>query len=256
MPTYHSPHHYLRATSSSGVSLNGVPWEDVDLTDGSWTLTDPDNLVQSVTHSNGFNNVTWNAANPTADTAVGKFYNWANSSDNKAPRWHKNLLIDGVQPTVRDYILFNSFMENDDAVNDFNQSVILCTAIDPTSNPVTSMDLSGGMHIKNTNSNTAYGTLQYTGLTSSSTGGPDSGVISSFHGGGSRGAGVYHTHKPGVSPFETRIAGSRNSNRHNLTSTLTLKVVVGVGIRSNGDVVALNDQQSFKLRYNAVKLTL
>lgn len=255
MPTFPSPHSYLRSISG-GTSLNGIPWVDIDLTDGSWTLTDPDSLVQTVTHSNGFNTVTWNAANPTADTAVGKFYNWANSSDNRAPRWHKNLLIDGVQPTVRDYILFNSFMENDDAVNDFNQSVILCTGIDPTSNPVTSMDLSGGMYAKLSNGNAAYGTLQYTGQTSSFSGAPDSGVVSSFQGGRSRGSGVYHTHVSGVSPFESRTVGSRNSNRMFLTSTLTLKVVVGVGIRANGDVVALNDQQSFKLRYNAVKLTL
>lgn len=257
MAIFHSSKDALSGPGGgSGVSLNGIPWIDIDLTDQSWTLTDPDNLVQSVTHSNGFNTVTWNAANPQADTSVGRHYNWASNYDNRAPRWHKNLLIDGVQPTVREYILFNAFMENNGSVNDFNQSVILCTGIDLFSNPVTSNDLSGGMYTKLINGNAAYGTLQYTGQSSSLMGGPDSGVTSSFQGGRSRGAGIYHTHTTGVSPLETRAVGSRPSNRFNLTPTLTLKVVVGVGIRANQDVVALNDQQSFKLRYNAVKLTL
>jgi hypothetical protein len=32
----------------------------IDLTDGSWTLEDPDSLLDSVSYSSGYNTVTWN----------------------------------------------------------------------------------------------------------------------------------------------------------------------------------------------------
>lgn len=256
MPTYHSPHHYLRATSSSGTSLDGIPWNTINLTDGSWTLVDPDNLVQSVSYSNGFNTVTWNAANPTASNTIGRHYNWVNSYEKKAPRWYKNLTIEGTQITARDYVLFNTFMENDDSVNDFNQVFCLGTGINPANNGVGDIDISGGICNKATNGTAAYGVLQWTGSTASNSGAPDSGVTTSFHGGRARGSGVYHTHKTGVSPFETQAAGSRNTNQLNRTATDTLKIVVGVGIRSNGDVVDPGSEQRFKLSYNSIKLTL
>lgn len=256
MPTFPSPQSYLRSIGG-GTSLNGIPWIDIDLTDGSWTLTDPDSLVQSVTHSNGLNTVTWNELNPQSDTSVGRHYNWAQNYDRKAPRWHKNLVVEGYQLTVRDYIMFTAFMENDDSVNDFNSSVVLATGRNLVSNAVGDNDIAGGYLSKLTNNAAAaYGALQYTGQTSSNTSGPDAGVISSFQGGRARGSGVYHTLKPGVTPFETRLAGSRNSNQLDRPATDTVKIVVGVGIRSNSDSVALNDQQRFKLRYNVVKLTL
>lgn len=52
------------ASTGGGTTtdLAALPLGDaIDLTDGSWTLLDPDSLVKSTTHSSGVNTVTFNA---------------------------------------------------------------------------------------------------------------------------------------------------------------------------------------------------
>ena len=83
------------APPAASASLANLPLTVVDLTDGSWTLEDPDNLVASVTHAGGDNIVTWNAlAAGSAD------YNWSGGTNHRAPRWYKLLDIDGTQVVV------------------------------------------------------------------------------------------------------------------------------------------------------------
>ena len=46
--------------AGGAASLTDIAFQTIDLTDGSWTLLDPDSLVDTVTFSGGFNTVTWN----------------------------------------------------------------------------------------------------------------------------------------------------------------------------------------------------
>jgi hypothetical protein len=80
------------APAAGGDDLNAVTWTDVDLTDGSWTETDPDSLASSVSIAAGVNKVT------LAELAVGSInYNWTSGSTHRAPRYHKLLVPDGDQ---------------------------------------------------------------------------------------------------------------------------------------------------------------
>jgi len=67
--------------TGGGVSLASLPWRTVDLTDGSWSLTDPDSLVKSNTYSGGFNNVVMNAL-----AAGNTDYAWGSAPRSSAPR--------------------------------------------------------------------------------------------------------------------------------------------------------------------------
>jgi hypothetical protein len=98
MAIYHSPYSYLK--NGNGTSLDNVPYSlPIDLTDGSWTLFDPDSLVANVSHSNGFNTVVWNNLAPGNQN-----YNWGSGASHRSPRWYKDLEINGSQVTVEDII--------------------------------------------------------------------------------------------------------------------------------------------------------
>ena len=66
------------ASGGGGGSLYDVSMGSaVNLTDGSWTLSDPDSLVDSVSFSGGFNTVTMNAL-----AAGASHYRWDSSATN------------------------------------------------------------------------------------------------------------------------------------------------------------------------------
>ena len=104
-----------------GTSLADLTPVLVDLTDG-WTLYDPDNLVQSVTHSAGWNTVTWEAAGASSN------YNWSTASGSqRAPRWYKKLILSTTQVVSTDCLAFHSEMEAS-RTDDFLSKVILTVA--------------------------------------------------------------------------------------------------------------------------------
>lgn len=255
MSTYHSPNSYLRSISGGQDSPEAfLTWNDIDLTDGTWQLDDPDNLVQSVSFSNGFNTVVWNVCNPNSDQVVGREYNWGTISAKRAPRWHRNLLLNSVNITGEDYIVFNTYMRNDESVNDFNQSAVVGCSAEPDSTVTNNLALSGGYFTKLTNGATAYGSFGKNGSATSSSQGPGAGLATSFRGGGSAGSGAYHTIQSNQFPFLTHQAGSRNTNDYNVNIANNISVVVGVGLRSNTDSVDNGHEQRFAARYSFAKL--
>tara|TARA_R110000868_G_scaffold111289_4_gene300703 strand:+ start:3276 stop:4049 length:774 start_codon:yes stop_codon:yes gene_type:complete len=79
-----------------GDDLNALTWTTVDLADGSWTLTDPDSMVQSVSSAGGVNTVIMN------ELAAGSSnYRWDSGSAHRAPRWSK-LAAPGGEQLVSD----------------------------------------------------------------------------------------------------------------------------------------------------------
>ena len=120
------------------LSFFNVSSELIDLTDGTWTLEDPDSLVQSVTFSNGFNTVTWNALGAGSNN-----YKWTQGSTHRSPRWYKLLKLDGNQITSDDCMTFQASGKLDESVKDFDHEVVWGICSDPTSTAAATIDGSG-----------------------------------------------------------------------------------------------------------------
>ena len=227
-----------------GGTLYKPTFNEVNLTDGSWTLYDPDSLVQSVSFSGGYNTVTWNAL------AVASLnYNWAAGGEHRAPRWYKDNSIDGNLVNTIDFNVFTSVLQVDETVDDFNQAVLMGIAQDPAVTDLFYVDASGGYFTKLTGNDPAWGTHQYASATTGTNASVDYSVCTIMRGGQLMGSGVYinadSTDDVGY------VQGSRNSNT-TVIATATpapTSVIVGVGVRSNTDTVGAGDQQRFRAQY-------
>ncbi len=76
------------------TGLQDIALDEIDLTDGTWTLEDPDGLVDTVAFSSGTNTVTFNAV------AGSNNYNISSGTTFRGPRWYKLLSISGQQATT------------------------------------------------------------------------------------------------------------------------------------------------------------
>ena len=72
------------APPAASASLYDLTLTEVNLADGSWTLEDPDSLVDTVTYSASGNLVTWNTL-----AAGSANYRWDSGTTVRAPRWYK-----------------------------------------------------------------------------------------------------------------------------------------------------------------------
>jgi len=226
-----------------GASLYNLPMTEVNLTDGSWALLDPDGLVDTVSFAGGYNTVTFNAGGNTSNQR------WTGTTTVTAPRWYKTLEIDGNTVTLLDPMWFVCRMENNLLVDDFNQQNIFGTAADPTATDTNIMGLAGGTWLRSVLANTGYGVI--TGNANTTFADPDT-VFSHaavMQGGGANGAATYIQYD-GTNTAER--AGSRNSNILAMAGT-NRHLVVGVGINTDVTVISGGDQVSFKLKYIALQ---
>ena len=230
-----------------GTSLFEVALQEINVTDGTWTLLDPDNLVKSVAFSSGFITVTWNALDGSAD------YNWSAGTDIRSPRWYKTLQIDGNTVTNDNLTVITTQIQQGLDVADFNNECVVGVANDATSTVLLTMDGSGGLANRVGTGNPAYGTWQANSATSSANANSDFGMATVMRGFRAVGSGVYLNVNSDVSPPAVTTAGSRNSNQNTAaTSSMNQQLIVGIGIRSNTDDIAQDDQQKFKASFQAV----
>jgi len=233
---------WILGPESSGIYKPSL--EQVNLTDGSWTLYDPDSLIQSVSFSGGYNTVTWNAL------AVASLdYNWAAGGDHRAPRWYKDNSIDGNIVTSMDYNIFTSVLQVDGTVDDFNQAVLVGVALGPATTALAFVDVSGGYVTKQTSNIPAWGTQQYASATTGTNASVDYGVCTVMRGGNLMGSGVYINSDS--TDDRGYVQGSRNSNTTLIASAVAANtsVMVGVGVRASADTVGAGDQQRFRAQY-------
>lgn len=127
------------------TGLANIAMEQIDLTDGTWTLEDPDNLVSSTAHAGGINTITWNAATGSANLTM------TTGSDFRGPRWYKLLSISGTQATTATPLVFVADIEPDvSSGSDFNQKHYFGTSHNPTSTVVNTISgVGGGYQISN-----------------------------------------------------------------------------------------------------------
>lgn len=227
------------------ASLYDLPGEVVDLTDGSWTLVDPDSLVDSVTFANGYNTVTWNAL------AVGSVdYNWSGGTDHRAPRWYKALEIDGTRVSSADVLVCTTLLELDASVRDFGQQVVCGPSLQPDSTVASFIDGTGGCIQAGKTGNVSYGTWQSNQSSVNSTGAPLYGVCTVTRGNNGLGSGAsYHVKSDGT--VGNTQARASNINSATVSDT-DLFVMVGVGTRTNTDTIVAGDEQRFAARFVAV----
>ena len=252
MTTYASPGDATAASGSGGVSLGAVPLVSVDLTDGSWTLEDPDSLVDSVSHSSGVNTIVWNALGAGSTN-----YQWTSSTTCRAPRWYKLLTINGVQMTEASFLSLY-FKLRLEAVYDFSQEVVLGTCSFPTatSNSTGTSDILGSGAVFQ--STAGFSPSRLPGVwTLNSYNGVFSGTSDFVHVAQQRGASaigggagyIYNNPPAGLS------AVSRNTNRNNLTGSNDLYWIVGAGTRGS-QTIAAGDETQFQAKYLGVGVTI
>jgi hypothetical protein len=228
-----------------GASLYDLAWTDVDLTDGSWTLRDPGSKLSGVTNvGGGFMRVQW------ANAASGADYNWTSGPNHLAPRWYKDLVIDGNTVTTGDLAFIMFRMELDGTVNDFNQAIVAAHAVWPELDPANSMSAAGGYLSKTTGTAATNYNLGVWTLSAATTTNNKKYMVSVAHRGGG-GVGVVC----GQGYDASNVASgnvSRNANLFGSTS-LTLRLMIGVGnLQDSVNTVAAGNEQKFSIKYKAV----
>lgn len=236
------------AGAAAGASFYNVAPDLVDLTDGSWLLYDPDSLVKDVTHSGGYNTVTWN------DLLAGSNdYIWSIGATIRAPRWYKLLTIDGNQITSDN--LINAFFlgKTDTTVKDFNHQFVfgVCTA--PTSVTASTIDASGGLVYQTTTGNPGGGIYTENLRSAIDNASNDSIVGNVLRGGRYMGGGtVANLASTGLVNSGLVYARAQNET---LATTANEYFFVGVG--TEGTVtVAEDDQQRFSVRLQALSINV
>jgi hypothetical protein len=227
------------AGGGGGASLYNLPMTEVDLTDGSWVLLDPDGLVDTVSYAGGFNTVTFNAAAATTN------HQWVGTSVCTAPRWYKSMQVDGNTVTLLDQTWFVCRMENDISVNDIIQQNVFCSAADPTSTTPTVIGATGGIWSKHPSFSPEYGVVCNNSATVNVNFGSVFAHAAVMQGVRANGSATYIHYDSLNTPVKS---GSRNSNILNQAGT-NRYIMVGAG--TSGAITA-GQQVKFSLKYIAL----
>jgi hypothetical protein len=240
---------FTERTASAG--LYDVAPEVVDLTDGTWTLYDPDLLVQSISFdsSTGEHTVTMNElASPTSD------YNPCGGSGYRGPRWYKALEISGTAVNADDVITMIHTAEPTITTAGWNQRNIWGTTCNPT-----------GLIVGNTG-------ICGIGIVWESPAGTEQGVYRL--GNAYTQASALSVNQWGlIQRGRDHVLGSLNTSfkSNGAVSTVSGNVLeqilgpaqyglpvylyFGLGIKTNTSTIPLNAQTKFKLGYQALTLT-
>ncbi len=240
------------APAKAGADLSALGFVSVDLSDG-WTLTDPDGLVDTVSHSGGVNTVTMNAL------GTGNLhYSWANATNMRAPRWHKLLKIadaDGAEQQVvsGDTFTLQVLMEYEAASSRFATQMVAGVAEDATATVYNSIDLLGGVLQYPKTGNPTGGAF---GLQSAAVAGASAlfhrvWVTANFSG-GRMGTPTYITSQ---SSGAILASGQRATNQAYTDLTTNLDLMVGLGTLGSQTINAGEDAK-LKIWYRVVRFTL
>jgi len=230
-----------------GASLAGLAFEEVDLTDGSWTLYDPDSLVKSVAFASGYNTITWN------ELAVGssKYNPGVRVGAHYWPRWYKALVIGSTAVVADDWLELVTLMQCDTSVNEFHQQVVAAAANNAATTDVDDMAGTGGVYAKLTSASCAYGTWMEDSPSYESTGTPARALCVVNRGGRGVGSGAYGT----MEATADRALGwnTRNADRTIIAAASDpVYLMVGAGTRGSTDTIADSAQNSFRIGYKAL----
>ena len=232
--------------AAASATLYNIPWGDpINLTDGTWTLLDPDSLVKAVAFSGGFNTVTFNALGSGSQD-----YNWTSGSNIRSPRWYKKTLIDGTQATTDDIINALFYMEVDNSVRDFSNANVNGICEDPTSTTLNVLRGTGATYNMITGgTNSPMGVWTVNGAATTTSGTNNRVATQSQWGGRHTGSTCFTLLD--ANGFRVQN-GSRNASTL-LSNTADAHWIVGVGTRG---IIAISDsdQVKFKAYHKAIKM--
>jgi len=240
---------FTERTASAG--LYDVATEVVDLTDGTWTLYDPDGLVQSISFdsSTGEHTVTMNElAAPTSD------YNPCGGTGYTGPRWYKALEISGNAVNADDVITMIHTADGTITTAGWNQRNIWGTTCAPTSLLVGQTGLCGIGIVWQAPTGTEQGVYR---------------LGSAYTQSSALNVNQWGIHQRG----RDHILGSLNTSFKTGGAVATVAgnvleqilpaaqyglpvyLYFGLGIKTNTSTIPLNAQTKFKLGYQALTLT-
>ena len=239
------------ASAGGSASLYDLEFDGpIDLTDGTWTINDPDSLIKSITYSAGVHTVVWNAL-----AAGSANYRWDSGSTHRAPRWYNAAEIDGTQLTSDDVIQSVFYVKTDNTNRgDFDSAMVHGICVDPTS---TTANTIAGMGLlataQSSGSNTFLGIWTVNGGASTSASASARCLTTTQYGGRHTGSGCFTI----VDSSGYRLQnGSRNGSLV-LSSSANLHWIVGIGTRSNTTTITEDDEsQRFSIWRKAVKMDL
>lgn len=233
----------------TSTGLQNIALTEIDLTDGTWTLEDPDSLVDTVAFSSGQNTVTFNAAGGSADLNIGSGSNF------RGPRWYKLLSVSGQQATTATPIVLLTRIEPDkSSASDFGQRHVIGTSHQPTSTVTNTINGAGaGWQINDGSTTIQMGawTRSAVNLTSNSLNQRQ--VMASLRGFESLGAPSFLNLRSNDACVGT---GARNSNATAIGGNgANLYVIVALGTNANTAAIGAGDQAIFKASFIATSYT-
>jgi hypothetical protein len=236
----------------SASDLNDIALNTVDLSDGSWTLYDPDSLVKSVSFdsTNKRNIITVNALASGSNAK----YNWKNSGAKEAPRWHKTATLGAGNNINREHMVSGVYLLDFSDDRNMSCDIVCGLAKIPESEVATGVNLGGAFGQITAQANAIYGVYTFSGATSLSTGGPDKGLVTFQHGGDKIGGGVAALLD---SSGESNNSGvDRSSNQDHSDNGRPMSILVGLGLRNDNTPWDDDDVVKIGIKYLLLKPSL
>lgn len=253
MAVFSSPETWLAA--NFGEALDNISFGDaINLTDGTWSLYDPDGLLNSISYDpvTEYHTVVWNAL------AVGSAdYNWGSGANHRSPRWYKLAKINGVQLTTDD-IVQAIFYAQVDNINrgDFDCQMVHGISVDPTSttaNTILGCGLIAQAWLSSANTHMGIWTVNSPNALAVVSPASDRCITTCQYGGLHVGGGSWTI----VDSSGNRTNSGARSGNGVLPSATNLNWIVGVGPRINTTTIgAGNESQKFRIFRTAVKTDL
>ncbi len=231
------------------TGLQDIALDEIDLTDGTWTLEDPDGLVDTVAFSSGTNTVTFNAV------AGSNNYNISSGTTFRGPRWYKLLSISGQQATTAmPTVLVTRLEPAPGSGSDFGQRHIIGTTFSPTSTVTNTINgVGAGWQINESSTSVAMGVWTRGAVSLTSSALNERGVMASLRGFESLGSPGYLNLK---SDDTTLATGARNSGQLAIGgSGADLYIMVGLGTTGLSASITAGDQAIFKASFVASSYT-
>jgi hypothetical protein len=245
--------------AASGADLSALGFTAIDLTDGTWAnpindqaTHDPDDLVDSISHSSGVNTIIMNALG-----AGSSDYSWTSSTTQEAPRWTTPLYAQdangaNVRVTSGDLFILETVIEYVAPSSSFATEIVVATAESGVATASGTNKAQGGLMVI-----TGSGAKRMGAFTGSSmdlkTGDANNhqNIATSNHGGGrSQAVSYVNMNSSGV-----QLTGGARSSGMTFTNTSTdLNLMVGLGVFSSGTISAGEDAK-IKAYYRVVSFT-
>ena len=215
-------------TQFSSPSLSSFEFNFTDLTDGSWTLYDPDSIVSgSPTYdpSTGANTVTFNTKAASAD------YTFL-STNSRWPRWYKELKIEGINPTS-DNLLMCGYASELVTTSSADYTVSRGICVSPTALLSSNVQGCGSYHYTNVGtplSPVGAGSTDYTAQVSVTTAIGNNKLYASTVTGGRH---VGSSATMVLSSADLRVQNNSRNSTNSMSAGQSLYEIVAIGARVN-----------------------